>query len=123
MAVVTLTATPVYGDDGPEREYVRVTFYTLNGTMSNGDLTHKNAAACSGWLPLGTQLQFEDGFVVTCDDRGKGDCSWKGWVDVWAPSWDWGTRNISNPDTGGYGDYAWVTVLRWGDGPTASVRC
>jgi len=92
------------------QEYLRVTFYTLHGMMADGNSVHRDAAACSQWIPFGTQLMFDDGYVVTCEDRGHGDWYWKGWVDVWAPSWQWGQDNIHSA----YGDYAWVTVVRWG---------
>lgn len=91
------------------QEYVRVTYYTLRGTMASGVPVHRDAAACSNWIPLGTQLMFEDGYVVTCEDRGHGDWYWRGWLDVWAPSMEWGRQNVSS-----YGDYAWVSVVRWG---------
>lgn len=92
------------------QEYVRVTFYTLHGTMASGKQVYKDAAACSNWMPMGTQLMFSDGYVVTCEDRGLGDYYWKGWVDVWAPSHEWGAYNV----TSAYGDYTWVTIIRWG---------
>lgn len=91
----------------PRQEYVRTTFYTISGTTASGTRTHIGTAACSRWLPFGTRLQFSDGFIVTCEDRGDGDNYWKGWVDVWAPSYRWGRDNVA----GCYGDYTWVTVL------------
>lgn len=91
-------------------EYVRVTFYTLPGVMFSGQRVHKGAAACSDWMPIGTRLRFPDGFEVTCLDRGHGGRYWKGWVDVWAPSYGWGLRYVE----GDYGLYTWVEVTRWG---------
>lgn len=96
---------------GTRQEYVRVTYYTLPGTMASGNHVHLGAAACSRWLPLGTRLRLPDGWVVTCEDRGLGDRYWKGWVDVWAPSPGWGQRYV----TGDYGDYAWVDILEEDD--------
>jgi hypothetical protein len=92
-------------------EYVRVTYYTLPGVMANGERVGLGAAACSRWMPLGTRLELPDGWVVTCKDRGLGDYYWKGWVDVWAPSREWGRAYV----TGAYGDYAWVNLLEDGD--------
>jgi hypothetical protein len=99
-------------EDFEWREYVRVTFYVLPGTMANGERVHHGAAACSNWMPFGTVLEFPDGFQVTCKDRGYGGRFWRGWVDVWAPSRAWGQQYV----TGDYGDFAWVTVVRWGWG-------
>ncbi len=92
------------------QEYVRVTYYTLRGHMADGALVHLGAAACSKWLPFGTQLRLPDGYVVTCQDRGLGDRYWAGWVDVWMPSIAAGRENV----TRAYGDYTWVDVLRIG---------
>jgi len=95
----------------PRREYVRLTFYTLRGTMASGQYTRLGAAACSYGFPMGSVLMLPDGWEVTCLDRGllgRGT----GWVDVWAPSLAWGRQYV----TGDYGDYAWVSVLRWGWG-------
>lgn len=89
------------------QEYVRTTFYTLSGITSSGERTHIGVAACSDWLPLGTRLEFSDGFIVTCLDRGLGGTYWSGWVDVWSPSFSWGVENVRKS----YGDYTWVTVL------------
>jgi hypothetical protein len=94
-------------------EYVRVTFYTSPGVMFNGETVHQGAAACSDWMPIGTQLRLPDGFVVTCKDRGLGDRYWKGWIDIWAPTRAWGVRYVEAD----YGLYAWVEVVRWGDTP------
>lgn len=91
------------------QEYVRVTYYVLPGFMANGERVHMGAAACSYGYPMGTLLEFPDGFVVECKDRGYLGRD-RGWVDVWSPSLAWGRRYI----TGDYGDYTWVTVLRWG---------
>jgi hypothetical protein len=94
------------------QEYVRVTFYVLPGRMYNGERVHMGAAACSRGFPLGTRLEFRDGFTVTCKDRGY--LGWDtGWVDVWAPSLAWGYRYVE----GDYGRYAWVTVRSWGFNP------
>jgi hypothetical protein len=110
--LLAMTVLPAHAEQ--RQEYVRVTFYTLRGCMADSgqqcDYTEKDAAACSQWIPFGTQLMFNDGYVVTCRDRGRGDWYWKGWVDVWAPSWQWGQDNIHSA----YGDYTWVTVIRWG---------
>jgi hypothetical protein len=94
------------------QEYVRVTFYTLSGVMADAQPVHKGAAACANYMPLGTRLRFNDGYVVTCEDRGFGGSIWDGWVDIWAPSRAWGAANV----TDAYGDYTWVDVLRWGWG-------
>lgn len=91
------------------REYVRVTYYTLPGFMASGVRVYKGAAACSFGYPMGSLLEFNDGWQVTCLDRGllgRGT----GWVDVWAPSLAWGRRYVA----GDYGDYTWVRVIRWG---------
>lgn len=94
----------------------RVTYYVLRGTMASGIQTHYGAAACSGawgdyYLPMGTLLEFPDGRRVVCLDRGGG-INGQYWVDVWAPSLAYGRTNIAAV----YGDYADVTVLRWGWG-------
>ena len=91
------------------QEYVRVTYYVLPGLMANGERVHLGAAACSYGFPMGTRLQFRDGWTVECTDRGYLGRD-TGWVDVWAPNLAWGRRYI----TGDYGDYTWVTVTRWG---------
>ena len=93
------------------QEYVRVTYYVLPGFMANGERVHKGAAACSRGFPTYTVLEFPDGFQVTCKDRGYLGPG-TGWVDVWAPSLSWGRRYVA----GDYGNYAWVTVVRWGHG-------
>lgn len=95
----------------PRQEYVRVTFYTLRGHMASGIWTHLGAAACSYGFPMGTVLEMPDGWQVTCLDRGHLGRS-TGWVDIWSPSLRWGYNQIA----GEYGDYAWVTVHRWGYG-------
>lgn len=92
------------------QEYVRVTFYVEPGRMADGAMVHRDAAACSSWLPFGTQLMFPDGYVVTCEDRGHGDRYWHSWVDVWSPSYAWGRENVN----AAYGDYTWVQIIRWG---------
>jgi len=89
---------------------VRVTFYVLRGVMASGIYTHKDAAACSKWMPFGTQLRLPDGYVVTCLDRGHGDWYWPAWIDIWSPSRQWGLLNVERD----YGLYARVSVLRWG---------
>jgi hypothetical protein len=94
------------------REYVRVTYYTLPGRMADSERVHKDAAACSRWMPFGTQLMLPDGYVVTCEDRGNGDSYWAGWIDIWSPNDAWGRVNVREA----YGDYAWVEVIRWGWG-------
>lgn len=109
LALLCGTAQPARAQE-TRQEYVRVTFYTLPGYMASGSRVHRDAAACSQWMPFGSQLMFEDGYIVTCEDRGHGDWYWKGWVDVWAPSHAWGTANVVRA----YGDYTWVTVVRWG---------
>jgi len=85
----------------------RVTFYTLVGITTSGMHTGAGVAACSNWLPLGSVLEFSDGYRVTCYDRGLGGNYWKAWVDVWAPSYTWGVENVRNT----YGDWAWITVV------------
>jgi len=91
------------------REYVRVTYYTIRGPMASGIFTHKGAAACSYGYPMGSVLEFEDGWAVTCLDRGLLGRD-TGWVDVWAESLAWGRRYVAQD----YGNYAWVTVRCWG---------
>lgn len=90
--------------EGVRQEFVRVTYYVLPGRMADGSMVHDGAAACSQWMPFGTVLEFPDGRQVVCQDRGHGDWYWRGWVDVYGDS----TVNRV------YGDYAWVSVLRWG---------
>jgi hypothetical protein len=90
----------------------RITFYTQTGTMASGIWTRKDAAACSQWMPFGTQLRFPDGYVVTCLDRGHGDWYWPAWVDVHAENYAWGIENVERP----YGLWSTVRVLRWGYG-------
>lgn len=94
----------------PETVTARITFYVLRGPMADGVWTHKDAAACSRWMPFGTQLMFPDGYVVTCHDRGLGDRYWPAWVDVWAESYQWGLRHVERD----YGTYSTLTVIRWG---------
>lgn len=112
MLIGYLISPPVSHSEDARVEYIRVTFYTLPGYMADGARVHKDAAACSDWMPFGTQLMLPDGYVVTCEDRGYGGRYWNGWIDVWAPSWQWGHDNV----TRAYGDYAWATVVRWGWG-------
>lgn len=92
----------------------RVTFYTLPGTMANGNRVHMGAAACSRWMPLGTHLRMPDGWMLTCEDRGLGDRYWGNWLDVWVPSYDWGRRNV----TGLYGDWVPIEILEEDDDAT-----
>lgn len=94
----------------PDQVQIRVTFYTLRGVTASGGYTHKDAAACSHWIPFGTQLRFFDGYVVTCEDRGHGDWYWPAWVDVWSPSYAWGIANVERD----YGLWTTVEVIRWG---------
>ena len=100
-------ASQAEGRNFVRQEYVRTTFYTVRGITASGEYTRLGVAACSDWLPLGTRLAFSDGMVVTCLDRGLGGKYWDGWVDVWAPSYNWGVENVQEV----YGDYSWVTVL------------
>lgn len=111
VALLVLTRSPAHAQEADQVE-VRVTFYVQSGTMASGIRTHKDAAACSQWMPFGTQLRFPDGYVVTCLDRGHGDWYWPAWVDVYAPSYAWGLLNVERD----YGLYARVSVLRWGWG-------
>ena len=92
--------------------HARVTFYPLRGVMASGVYTHPDAAACSRWMPFGTQLRFPDGFVVTCLDRGLGDRYWSAWIDIWSPSYQWGLLNVERD----YGLWTDVSVVRWGWG-------
>lgn len=83
---------------------VRITYYLPTGSpMASGRYPYVGAAACSYNYPLGTRLRFvADGWVVTCEDRGL--LGYEGWVDVFAPSDDWGRRYVR----GDYGDYTEV---------------
>jgi hypothetical protein len=112
VATSTLAPPPVQAKDIYDGQLdIRVTFYTLRGKMASGVTTRKDAAACSKFLPFGTQLMFPDGYVVTCLDRGHGDWYWPdGWVDVWAPSYAWGINNVERD----YGLWTTVTIIRWG---------
>jgi hypothetical protein len=98
--------------------WTRVTFYDDVGQTASGSHTGAGVAACSDWLPFGTQLRFEDGRVVTCQDRGRGDqlwnalTGWDAWVDVWVPSWQIGVSQIERR----YGLSTGLTVVRWGLG-------
>jgi 3D (Asp-Asp-Asp) domain-containing protein len=107
-----LFATPVTAQES-RIEYVHVTFYTLQGKMRWGEYTYKGAAACGNYFPPGTQMMFPDGFVVTCKDTGS---LGKTQVDIWAPSWQWGHDNVADTSVNGYGEFAWVTIIRWGWG-------
>ena len=104
-------AVPVQAEASDEVD-VRVTFYVQRGVMASGEWTRKDVAACSKWMPFGTQLRFPDGYVVTCLDRGHGDWYWPAWVDVWSPSYDWGITNVERD----YGLWTTVRVIRWGWG-------
>lgn len=66
-----------------EWRWVRVTHYTLQGTMYNGEPVSLGSAACSWNFPIGTVIVFKDGKEVVCKDRGH--LGWYGWVDVWGP--------------------------------------
>ncbi len=90
-------------------EYVRLTFYVIRGPMASGIRTYKGAAACSSGFPMGTKLEFKDGWQVDCLDRGRLGAG-TGWVDVWAESMAWGYQNVEAD----YGRYAWVKVVCWG---------
>ena len=118
LLALSLTTVPVAAQE-EETLRVRVTFYTLRGTMASGRYTHMGAAACSDWLPFGTQLMFHDGWVVTCLDRGLGGRLWNparsghdAWVDVWAPYYSWGIRYVEAD----YGTTTQMTLVRWGWG-------
>jgi hypothetical protein len=101
------------GEQWPPDEFTaRITYYVQRGVMASGLWTRKDAAACSKWLPFGTQLRFPDGYVVTCLDRGHGDWYWPAWVDVHAESMAWGLRYVEAD----YGLYSRVSVIRWGWG-------
>jgi len=110
IALVLLIATPAQAYDD-RQEYVRVTYYHLNGQMHDGAMVHRGAAACSSGqpgsgalaFPTGTILELPDGYQIICEDTGNGDYYWRGWVDIWTSS-----------GTLGYKDYEWVTVVRWG---------
>lgn len=114
LLALGLTSLPAKAEE--ETLKVRVTFYTLQGKMASGADTRKDAAACSDWLPMGTQLMFEDGYIVTCLDRGLGGriwnsrSGWDAWVDVWAPSYAWGLRYVEAD----YGTTTRMTIVRWG---------
>lgn len=114
LMALGVATSPVAAEEETLR--VRVTFYTLRGTMASGLQTRKDAAACSDWLPFGTQLMFPDGYVVTCLDRGLGGriwntrSGWDAWVDVWAPSYAWGIRYVE----GDYGTTTQMQLVRWG---------
>lgn len=111
LASLILSAfAPVAHADEEWKEYVRVTFYTIRGTMRWGKQTYKGAAACGSYFPAGTKLTFvDDEWTVVCEDTGHLQ---RAHVDVWAPSYAWGVQNVA----GFYGDYAWVRVERWGWG-------
>ena len=90
------------------QEHVRLTFYTLRGTMRWGNQTNMGAAACGNHFPAGSQLQFAtDNWTVMCEDTGR---LLSNQIDVWAPSYAWGVQNIARA----YGDYTIVKVIRWG---------
>jgi 3D (Asp-Asp-Asp) domain-containing protein len=100
-------AAPTVLADSEWQEYVRVTFYTISGTMRWGSQTYLGAAACGSYFPAGTKLMFDDEWTVTCEDTGHLQYAH---VDVWVPSYAWGVNNVAQA----YGDYTWVTVVRWG---------
>jgi hypothetical protein len=91
------------------QEYVRLTYYLQRGVMADGVYVHRGAAACSQWLPFGTQLRLPDGYTVTCEDRGLGDLFWRAWTDIWVPD-----RASGQSLTRAYGDYVWADLLRLG---------
>lgn len=68
---------------------VRVTAYEWTGSpMYDGNWPDAGAAACSWDLALGTKLQFPDGTVVICEDRGMlGSGNPESWVDVYGGDW------------------------------------
>lgn len=89
---------------------VRVTYYLQSGHMADGNQTHIGAAACSHFIPLGSQIELNDAWVVTCEDRGLGDQYWHNWIDIWSPSRGWALENI----LACYGDYTTINIIRWG---------
>lgn len=108
LALQTATQPVAAQEEELWREDVRVTFYTIRGTMRWGNYTYLGAAACGSYFPAGTKLRFvQDDFTVVCEDTGY---LGRYHIDVWAPSYAWGRRYIA----GDYGDYATVSVLRWG---------
>lgn len=87
--------------DSSNEVYARITFYTLQGIMANGEWVHEGAAACSRDLPMGTLVTFRDGRQVQCKDRGILDCGiyWcpigvSTWIDIWAPYNSYGLAYI-----------------------------
>jgi hypothetical protein len=109
LLIGTLLPTPTHAQE--RREYVRVTYYHLQGTMANGQTVHWGVAACSSGrpgsnalaFPRGSVLEMPDGYRVTCKDTGNGDYYWHAWIDIWTP-----TGGL------GYRDYEWITVVCWG---------
>ena len=106
---------PVAHAEAPDTLTVRLTYYTLRGTMASGGTTGDGAAACSQWIPFGTRLMFEDGFEVVCMDRGHGDwywnekTGWEAWIDVWVPNHAAGLAIERQ-----YGIRTTLTVQCWG---------
>jgi hypothetical protein len=113
LAAAVLSASALlpkvaHAEEEQWQENVRLTFYIDRGVMRWGEITHLGAAACGSYFPAGTKLQFvDDDWVVTCKDTGR---LARYQVDVWAPSYAWGIRNVEKF----YGLYTWVKVLRWG---------
>ncbi len=104
MLALTMTS---HAED-VQREYVRLTFYVPTGSpMRDGAWPYVGAAACGSYFPMGSVLEFPDGFTVVCEDTGY---LARGQVDVFAPSMAWGRTNIE----AAYGTYTWLNVRRWG---------
>ena len=92
---------------------VRVTHYYATGNPTySGIYPYHGSAACSWNFPLGTVLQFWDGRVVTCIDRGL--LGWNGWVDIFAATWAEGRRIQQSYEY--YAGREVVEILRWGWG-------
>jgi len=73
-----------------EQHWVRVTYYTWTGNpMASGIYPYVGAAACDYSFSMGTKIFFEDGFEVTCLDRGH---LGYGHVDIYADSHEMGQR-------------------------------
>lgn len=105
---LTLGQTAEAAEPAPVAQLeVRVTWYLDRGTTYHGRRTAPGIAACSWNLPAGTRLQFRDGRVIECWDRGA--LGHAGWTDIWVASAAEG-REIART----YGDRAVVDVLHWG---------
>lgn len=112
LATFTGTVQPTHADDVT----VRVTYYYPTGNPTySGVYPYAGSAACSWNFPIGTQLQFEDGYIVICLDRGM--LGWNGWVDIFASDWKTGQYFRYH-----YKKYEYVTILRWGWGRSYSQR-